>query len=189
MLQHLRRIASQNLVVQTIASALAIECWSAEKLIRTFVSIPDGAEPALDLFLADGFVPSISENGQPPDFQATTSPDQFPQHYAIYNHLTKVAFVLETLKVPADGIEFFFTNGAAAGWPDLNALPLEPVEQPVTELIRLFEYGGTLPGSRNSFRRSNYSVRSFKNSGQRRNRANRVLGICRFTIGMGDSGC
>ena len=152
LLQHLRRIASQNLVVQTIASALGIELLVAEKLLRTFVTIPDGVEPALDLFLADGFAPPVSENGQPPDFQATTGPDQFPQHYAIYHRLCKVAFVLETLKVPADKIEFFFTNGVAAGWPDLNALPLEPVEQPVTELnsflntAELFQVAGTLFG-------------------------------------------
>lgn len=135
-----------------MASTYSIELSVAEKLLRSFVSVPDSDEHTLDVFLADGFVPPISDNGQQPDFQGTTSSNLFPQQYASYHRLAKVALVLETLKVPADEIEFFFTDGVASGWLDLNTLPLEPVEQPATELAtllnmaELFQTSGSLFG-------------------------------------------
>jgi hypothetical protein len=135
LLLYLRRLEGENLIIQTMASAHVMELASAEMLLRNFVLVPDSNEPILSIFLADGFVPPISEMGPPLDFQGATSVDLFPDQYASYYRLAKVVLVLKILKVPVGGVEFFFTSGIASGWPDLNLLPLEPIEHSEVELI------------------------------------------------------
>jgi len=148
LLQHLRRISSENLVVQVIASAHDVQLSVAERLLRTFRSVPDSDESFMEIFLADGFVPAVAESEElsdpdsgktTPNFEETTNLVEFSLQYAAYYRLAKVTLVLRALGVPEDkdSIEFFFTYGVASGWLDLNTLPLVPIEQPATELDTL----------------------------------------------------
>ena len=151
LLAHLCRIASENLVIRFVAAAHSLELAVADRLLREFVTVPESDEPALDVFFGmDGFVPLVAD--QPPDFESTTSPGDFPQQYATHLRLAKVALVLSALEVPADAIEFYFTRGIAADWPDLNALPLVAVTGPAAaELAALLDVAEIMQTARNLF--------------------------------------
>ncbi len=149
LLGHLRRIAGESLVIQTMAAAFGLELAAADQLLRTFVPVPDTDDPTLDVFLEEGFVPSISETE--PDFEGTTTAESFGAQYASYRLLAKVALVLETLGVPADGIEHYFTRGLEAGWLDPVALHLEPVDEPAVELDTLLQTAAVFLASESVF--------------------------------------
>ena len=128
--QHLRLIAGEALVIQIMADALNLELAVAEALLTTHVPEPGTDSPSLDLFLAGGFVPPPTPGEEPPELANTTNPDQFPQHYLSFLLLAKIAMVLDAWALTPAGTDFYFTHGTQSGWPDLNALPLEPLDAP-----------------------------------------------------------
>ena len=128
LLDRLRGLTSEQFVVQAVAAALKLELAAAESLLRVLVTVPESDDPALVAFVSGDFAPAPDDSGAPPDFEGTTTRDAFPDAYATYTRLAKAALVLNALKVPVEELDFLFGGETIPGWPDLNALPLEPVE-------------------------------------------------------------
>jgi hypothetical protein len=75
--------------------------------------------PAIRVFFAPGFL-------HPAD-GAGISADDFPDQVATVVRLQKVGLLVDRLALDTDAVDFIMKHGAAAGLPDLSALPSAPI--------------------------------------------------------------
>lgn len=117
---HLKTTLSTQLVVQAITDSLGLETAVSEALLTEYVTAPnDATKKGIDIFLHI-------------DLEAETYSEAELNAYRL---LHKVATVLTTLKVTADGLTWVFGKGPSLGWLDLQRLPIAaPSETVATKL-------------------------------------------------------
>jgi peptidoglycan hydrolase-like protein with peptidoglycan-binding domain len=106
LLVHLSRVASEAFVVEAMVGALGLQSEVANQLLRELVESPnDATQPIIAVFLAT---------------------EESPEKIAAFHRMAKIAIALNAFKIPPEQVDFTITRGAALGWLDMNALPLEP---------------------------------------------------------------
>lgn len=123
-LPQLRQSAREELIIQALTLALGLDRNIIEPLLRRPISIFTNNESCLSIFS-----------------RTNTDGDMLLQHdqHAAYHWLYKVALLVRKTNLTADGLDFYFTNGIAAGWPDLTLLPLETFDQSPLPLLGLLD--------------------------------------------------
>ncbi|MDJ0803395.1 MAG: neuraminidase-like domain-containing protein [Desulfobacterales bacterium] len=106
-----------DFVYQKLAEAVEIETAAAQSLLQLYLPHPsDSAQRAVQAFTNDSFV--LSD----PSVKAT--PSVFPDLFAIYERLHKIAMIAKAFRLRPEEIDFVLQHGPAIGWLDLTALPL-----------------------------------------------------------------
>jgi len=106
---YLKTTLSTQLVVQTVADALALEAAVSESLLTEYVAAPnDASRKAIDILTGIDLAATIYKETE----------------LDIYRLLHKVTTVLTTLKVTAAELIRVFEKGPSVGWLELKRLPL-----------------------------------------------------------------
>jgi peptidoglycan hydrolase-like protein with peptidoglycan-binding domain len=128
-LNHLKQMARRNLVVQNFAAMLELDLAIMQALLVQWITVPaNPSQPSLATFLTDNFINfNTNTNGEDEESSSTSSItlEDFPNQFATFRRLEKIAIVLNTLKIPTEAIAFLFTHSSNLGWLDLSNLPLE----------------------------------------------------------------
>jgi len=155
-LNHLKQIASRNLVIQNFASILELDLAVMQALLVQWVTVPtDPSQQSLAIFLTNEFINfNINTNGEDENLPVLSiTLETFPNQFEIFRRLEKIAIVLNILEIPTDAIAFLFTHGPNLGWLDLNSLPLQSTNPNPSQFatwaktIEILLTGQQLPGS------------------------------------------
>jgi hypothetical protein len=162
LLAYVRRVQSENRVVQKMSEALKLDTSVVDGLLRHWIASPaNPAAASLDAFLAPAFADS--------DPAVPLTSAAFPAVFKALTRLQKAAFVLRGLGGRPEDVEFVFQLASGAGWLDLNALPLVAGDPAASfdgweRLVELFRWKSDLPGGDSLFEPLERAV-SFQPSG------------------------
>ena len=146
LMTYLRKRASENLVVEIISRALAIEVQTARLLLLHYMKWPGRSEDAMVAFLDSAFAVS--------DTKVALTFATFADQFATFALLAKVAQLISRLQVTAAEISWLFPNGADRF--NLNNLhagsstPVTALYEGWRRLIDLFRLRDTWPGGSNT---------------------------------------
>ena len=113
LMAHLRRISSERVVKQTLATKFGIDTAAMHALLIEFVRSPaDPVLRAIDEFLLRG------DANDPVD-----RAERFRRQFKTYLRLHKIATVIERLGIRANELSWVFAHGEEAGWLALASLP------------------------------------------------------------------
>ncbi len=131
----LRQSEKERTTVQLFSLALGLDQSTVELLLGRQVSMSESNVSFLSIF-------SQIDSDEDVEISKQTS----------YDWLYKITFLINKLSFTNDEIQFYFLSGITAGWPDLEQLPLAPLEHSPLELssfldiVQLFGVASNLTG-------------------------------------------
>jgi hypothetical protein len=120
LLPYLRKRLSASLVKQKLGEALRLEGRTIDQLLTRQITAPsDPTQPIIAEFLA----PQFSESNLALPVRRVS----FERQFRAFTRLHKIALLAGRFKMTQAQLTWLFQYGSAAGWPNLNELPLDPV--------------------------------------------------------------
>ncbi|MCI0590070.1 MAG: Tc toxin subunit A, partial [Gammaproteobacteria bacterium] len=124
LLPFLRKTLSERMVKQRLAEHTGLDASTIDGLLNAWVLVP-GTTGATRPVAMTTFVDLVF-TGSNADLQVT--PVSFPQQFATYLLLHKIATVISKFAFSADVVRAVFEHGSARSWLDLDKLPLVPAD-------------------------------------------------------------
>jgi hypothetical protein len=126
----LRRAGSEALMRQKVGAALGLDAATGEALLGTWLRSP--SHPG-QLALLDLLVPSFLAS------EAPVTRGAFPKQMNALSLAYRVVFVISRLGIGARQLPWAIGRATAAGWLDLNTLPLESQPPAFSTWMRLLD--------------------------------------------------
>jgi hypothetical protein len=128
------RTLSSGLIVQSLAQALGLGSATAALLVGGW--FPSATTPGA--YAISDFLELAEKKLS--DTTAPISPEdgEFAPYFATYASLAKAALLITTLKLDAEDVKWWQTNGLAAGWLDPTTLPASPEVSAEGRFYRLY---------------------------------------------------
>lgn len=144
LLAYLKRVQSENRIVQKMSEGISLDPSVVDGLLRRWISSPaDPAQPSLSVFLSPAYAES--------DPTVPLTAAAFPLVYKTLGRLQKAASVISRFRITADDLAPVFQLSAGTGWIDLNSLPVAAGDPPASfekweKLVDLLLWRQDLPG-------------------------------------------